>query len=274
LIVTFWGVRGSTPSPGPDTVRFGGNTTCISLEIGDRLLVFDAGTGIRGLGASLEQESKDVYLILTHRHSDHLQGLPFFTPLYDARHPVSIIDFPTASGPWSALEVFDGVHMPVLPDELATTVRRISQDCVAFLADRGVRLGRFPLQHPGGAFGYRVEERGRSFVLMTDNEIQEGDEDEEYFARCVEFCRGADVLCHDAQYLRSEVPERRGRGHTSMERACDLAVAAGVGQLILFHHDPERTDAQLALIEARARDRLDPEGIGCAAAFEGMVIEP
>lgn len=272
MIVTYWGVRGSLPVPGPDTVRYGGNTACVGVEIAGRLLVLDAGTGIRALGEALRGAPREIVVLLSHRHADHLQGLPFFAPLFSGDRDVFLLDHPCGAGAWSALGMFDGVHVPMLPAQLAPTVRRVAEDPVSFLSSRGIAASRLQLRHPGGAFGWRLEEGGRAFVHLTDSEMEEGGEDA-FFRECAEFCRGADVLSHDAQYLRAEMPRRRGRGHSSVERVCELAAEAGVGRLVLFHHDPERTDAELEGVERDARRRLEPLGIGCDAAREGMRIE-
>lgn len=272
MIVTYWGVRGSVPTPGPRTVRYGGNTSCVAVEVGELLLVIDAGTGIRELGAALEERPREVVLLLTHRHADHVQGLPFFEPLYHAQRPIHLVDHPVAGGSWTLLEVFDGVHVPMRPSQLSPAVRRVGPEVADLLREHGVRLRRLSLHHPGGALGYRVEAGGRSFVHLADSELGEGAEGEEFFRECVEFCRGADVLSHDAQYREAELDLYRGRGHSTVERACDLAAAAGVRRLVLFHHDPGRSDAELDRIAEEAQARLRGADVQCGAAFEGLSI--
>lgn len=271
MIVTFWGVRGSVPVPGPGTVRYGGNTSCVGVEVGSRLLVLDAGTGIRALGEALEGP-REIAVLLSHRHADHLQGLPFFAPLFDPEGTVSVLDGP-AEDRWSPLEVFDGVRVPLDPGRLGAGVRRVGEGAETFLARWGIRVRTLALRHPGGSTGYRIEHGGRSFVHVTDNELGEEDSDAPFFQACAEFCRGADLLCHDAQYLREEMPRRRGRGHSSVERVCELAAEAAVGRLVLFHHDPSRTDEEMDRIDRAARERTAAAGLRCDAAFEGMRID-
>ena len=145
-------------------------------------------------------------------------------------------------------------------------------DPVAYLAEHGIDLARQALNHPGGAFGYRITHEGRAFVFIPDNELDPPAREVEHGA-IVAFCRGADVLCHDAQYLGSEIAARRGWGHSSVEQATDLAIEAGVGNVVLFHHDPDRTDAELDAIQGEADERLAPHGIGCVVAFEGLTFE-
>lgn len=269
MIVTWWGVRGSLPVPGEGTVRYGGNTSCVSVQCGDRMLVIDAGTGIVPLGAALGADVRELLVLLTHRHLDHVQGLPFFAPLYGGAVQVGLLDLPVDDGYWTPLSLFDGVSVPIEPPG-NRRVRRLEGDPVETLRTRGWSVERIALRHPGGATGYRVSHEGRSFVQMTDTEL---DEDPAYLARCAEFCRGADVLSHDAQYLASELPGCRGRGHSSVERACDLAVEAGVGTLVLFHHDPGRDDEALDHIRVMASERLRGAGIRCLVAREGLRVE-
>ena len=278
MIVTFWGVRGSTPAPGSDTVRYGGNTACVSVELEDRLLVLDAGTGIRELGRSLtKSETKDtggerpITIILTHLHTDHISGFPFFQPLYEPGRTIELVGYPREGEYWSLLDLLDGVHFPLTATEVAATCRVVEDSPQAVLASSEVGLQRIAVTHPGGAHGYRLTEDGRSFVFIPDHEIGAAPPASPW-SDVVDFCRGADVLCHDAQYLAEEFPERKGWGHSRVRDACDLAVESGVDHLILFHHDPQRSDADLDRIEQRARAQLSAHGIGCTVAYEGLSV--
>jgi phosphoribosyl 1,2-cyclic phosphodiesterase len=273
MIVTFWGVRGSRPVPGPTTLRYGGNTACVSVQRGHSMLVIDAGTGIVSLGEAVHEGVEEVLLLFTHRHLDHVQGLPFFEPLYVGGARIVLLDMPMGERFWSPLELFDGVSVPIARPRLDGRLTRVEGDPMTALRQRGWDVARVELRHPGGAAGYRVTEAGRSFAHLTDSELDEGRQDDGFFARCVEFCRGSDVLSHDAQYLAAEMAQWRGRGHSSVERVCDLAVAAGVGRLILFHHDPGRDDAALDEIGRLAEERLRPAGIPSMVAREGLALE-
>jgi phosphoribosyl 1,2-cyclic phosphodiesterase len=265
----FWGVRGSIPTPGLATAGVGGNTACVSLELAAGVLVIDAGTGMRALGEALRGDDREVAVLFTHRHADHLHGLPFFAPLLSAHQPVHLLDLPVPEGSWSALEIFDGVYSPLRPANLAGTVERVRGDTLAWLGARGVGARALALRHPGGCTGYRIEEGGAVYAHLTDNEL---DGDDALFHRCADFCRGAAVLSHDAQYLSAEMERYRGRGHSSVERACDLALAAGVERLVLFHHDPDRSDAEIEQIERLARERVDGR-VRVEAAREGMEMQ-
>lgn len=270
--VTFWGVRGSTPAPGAAFVRYGGHTTCVSVVVGNRVLVLDAGTGIRPLGRSLVGRREDLFVLLTHLHADHVIGFPFFAPLYEPDRLVHLLDHREEEGSWSPLALFDGVHYPLHPGDLPCAVRRVGGDPVAYLAEHGIELTRQAVNHPGGAYGYRVTHEGKTFVFIPDNEL-DPPEREVAHEDIVAFCRGADVLCHDAQYVAAEIAERRGWGHSSVEQATELAVEAGVRNAVLFHHDPDRTDDALDAIHTEACERLAAHDIGCMMAFEGLTFD-
>ncbi len=277
MTVSLWGVRGSTPTAGAAFDRYGGNTTCVSVCLPgagepDRMLVLDAGTGIRRLGHELAARDDEVFVLLTHLHADHLFGFPFFAPLYQEGRRVHLLEYPGPGGSWSPLSLFDGVHYPLRPDDLPADVVSIGRPVLAGLRDHGLRVDRHPVNHPGGAFAYRVHHGGWSFVFAPDSEL---DPPRAAVDRrdLVDFCRGADLLCHDAQYLDRELAERRGWGHSSVEQACDLAREAGVGRLLLFHHDPDRTDDDLDGIGEYASELLEEDGVPCTVAREGLRIE-
>lgn len=268
MTVTFYGVRGSTPAPGAAFARYGGHTTCVAVTLEERVLVLDAGTGIRPLGRVLLGGDDDLFVLLTHLHADHVIGFPFFAPLYEEGRTVHLIDYEDAA--WSPIALFDGVHYPLRPGDLPCSVQRTRESPMAFLRTHGMAVARQAVNHPGGAYGYRVEHDGRRFVFMPDNEL--GDESLTPRDDIVAFCQDADVLCHDAQYLDEEIGERHGWGHSSVSEAVELAVEAGVGHLVLFHHDPDRTDEDLDLVQTRARAALAPHGIGCTVAYEGLTF--
>lgn len=275
MTITFWGVRGSTPAPGAAFARYGGHTTCVAVAVeterGPLVLVLDAGTGMRPLGRSLAGGGAEVAVVLTHLHADHLLGFPFFAPLYEPACRVRVLDYAAADGPWSPLALFDGRHYPLQPGDLACELQRVRTDAPAFFRERGLDVRTHPVNHPGGALGYRIEHDGFAFVFIPDDELDPPARTVPH-DEIVAFCRGADVLCHDAQYLPEEIGERRGWGHSSMDEAAELAVEAGARHLVLFHHDPDRTDDALDALEAHAQARLAPHGVACTAAAEGLVL--
>jgi ribonuclease BN (tRNA processing enzyme) len=243
----------------------------VTVEIGDRILVIDAGTGIRSLGAALRHDRRQMFLLLTHPHYDHILGFPFFAPLYEPGARIHCIDYENAGRTFTVEQMFDGVHVPMRLAQVAAACERTHG--LDFLAGSGFDVRAIPLNHPGGALGYRIAHAGRSFVHITDNELAAPDPRTTSFATFVEFCRGADLLAHDAQWIDDDLPAHRGWGHSTVAQACDLAAAAGAGRLVLFHHDPDRTDDALDALQEQARDRLAPHGIDCVAAYEGLRID-
>jgi phosphoribosyl 1,2-cyclic phosphodiesterase len=262
--VTFWGTRGSIP------VRYGGNTPCVSLEHLDRdakaILILDSGTGIRPLGNTLVERSGqmvEVDLLVSHTHWDHIQGLPFFTPLFDGSNAVRI--WGPKQGKVDLEEILrNQMHPVVFPVPLDGLAAQLS---VSHIDSQVVELSGFTVdsmrvRHPGQTLGYRLTPigGGTSLGYVTDNELGPGGEYEvgpSWRAEFVRFLHGVDVLIHDAMYTPAEIGQHRGWGHSSYEEAVDLAAEAEVGQLVLFHHRPEHDDAAMdALVEA-ARKMAD-----------------
>ena len=273
MIVTFWGVRGSVPSPGRLTCRYGGNTSCVSVEAGDRVLVLDAGTGIVPLGETLAASGKEVFILLSHLHADHLMGFPFFAPLYCAAERLHLLSYEKDGRPWSLMNLLDGCHFPVEASDLTVQPHCVEADPLGFLRTCGFEVRRHAVNHPGGAFGYRVSHGGRTLVFVPDNELDPPGAATVGFAELAAFCRDADVLVHDAQYLPSDLPMKWGWGHSTLGRACALAAEAQVRHFVPFHHDPCRSDAALDAMQAEARDVLTPKGIACTFAYEGLRLE-
>ncbi|UCD23025.1 MAG: MBL fold metallo-hydrolase [Gemmatimonadota bacterium] len=286
-VLTFWGTRGSIPSPGGLTARYGGNTPCVSVEYkggdGSRLLVLDAGTGIRMLGKQLQERGRsevEVDLLLSHTHWDHIQGLPFFAPLFGGSNAVRVW------GPKQgdvALESIlrrqmEPVVFPVPLDGLAAqlTVQHIEGESLA-IGDFDVSTIR--LRHPGNTLGYRLTPKagGSSLAYVTDNELGPGGEYEVgpgWRADFVRFLRGADVLVHDSMFTGTELNQHRGWGHSSFEEAVALAVEAEVKHLVLFHHRPERDDAAMdeLLDAARQMGQAAQKPLAVSAAIEGTEL--
>ncbi|HEX6361710.1 MAG TPA: MBL fold metallo-hydrolase [Albitalea sp.] len=272
MIVTFWGVRGSVPVPGHDTLRYGGNTSCVSIEIDGRVLLIDAGTGLRSAGQALGVPRRELFLVLSHMHSDHIAGFPWFPPLFDPTMTVYLPDYVHDGRHCTLLDVLDGVHVPFGPDTLRATIIRPDEGAEACLVQHGWDVTTVALNHPGGGLGWRVRHADRVFVHITDNEL-EAPEPTTSFERFVAFCHGADVLSHDAQWTDAELAGRRGWGHSSVQQACRLAIEAEVKTLVLFHHDPARTDEAIDALRGDAERLLRPHGIRCFAASEGLRIE-
>lgn len=276
LTLRFWGVRGAIAVPGPYTVRYGGNTACVSLHLGDAaVLILDAGTGIRNLGKMLATSDADLFLVVTHNHWDHIQGFPFFWPIYQPRRLTCIVPDLGETLARALVEQMDGNRFPVRIDDLLSERRIIFDDPRPLLMGTGFDVERIAINHPGGGYGYRVENEGRVVVYLTDNELDPPNAAVTDWDAFVAFCRGADVLIHDAQYLAADMPAHRGWGHSLVQQVLELAAEAEVKHVVLFHHDPDRTDAAVDEIQAEARAWLQANAsqIRCTAAFEGLVIE-
>lgn len=276
MTVKFWGVRGSVPSPGPATARYGGNTSCVSVHLGDdKILVLDAGTGIRELGKTLLTDNADIFVLVTHVHWDHIQGFPFFPPIYRKDRTIYLFPFQQGETVFNPLLTqMDGTYFPVNLNDLPSKIRVITGDIGTFMRRHGFDVSRTEANHPGGAYGYRIESKGRGLVYLTDNELVPAHEKNVDFQSFVRFCSNTDVLIHDAQYIEQDMPQKFGWGHSSVRQACQLAVEAGVKHLVLHHHDPDRTDDQIDMIqeEAAAWFRKNGPHIRCTAAYEGLEI--
>lgn len=277
MTVKFWGVRGSIPSPGPSTVHYGGNTSCVSIDLGsDKILVLDAGTGIRELGKVLAVGNADIFVLLSHDHWDHIQGFPFFIPIYQPNRVIYTFTTLEAKSMLSSLiEQMDGAHFPVIPDNLPSQYQCITEDVTVFLRDYGFNISRIATNHPGSSTGYCIENDGRSVVYLTDNELDPPYEKTTEFDGFVQFCQHADILIHDAQYIEQDMPKKRGWGHSLVSQVCELALAAEVKHLILYHHDPDRTDNELDSIQENARSwfRKNNDTIQCTTAFERLALD-
>lgn len=286
--VTVWGARGSIPTPGPMTARYGGNTACVAVEgLGadqGRLVILDAGTGIRLLGGELVRlggkEPLSVDLLLSHTHWDHIQGLPFFAPFFGKGNCVRI---------WGAkqgevdLEVIlrQQMHPVVFPvplDEVAAELTVAHVDAQAFEID-GFAVRAMRLRHPGNTLAYRLTPAGggASMAYVTDNELGSGGdygEPRSWRKDFVEFLRGVDVLIHDAMFTPDELEHHRGWGHSSYLEAVTLGAEARVKRLVLFHHRPERDDAGMDALmhEARTAARKMKAPLDVMAATEGLQL--
>jgi len=290
LRVRFWGVRGTLPAPGPDTCRYGGNTACVEVRFADQLLILDAGTGIRKLGLGLQSKANGRpitgAIFLSHSHWDHIHGLPYFAPAFVPGNRFRIYGCAGAS---QALEStlagqMENPYFPLPMSAMPATLefRELKEEEIAL---DGVRVKTKYLHHPGLTLAFRIEAGGKSLVYATDNEpchpafgARAADHHSpgrgNHDAALAAFAAETDLLISDAQYTGEEYPKKVGWGHSSIADAMALAVAARARRLALFHHDPERTDAQLDAIVADCRAELGRLGAGvdCFAAQEGVTL--
>jgi len=293
LKIKFWGVRGSHPTPGPGTVKYGGNTASVEIKADDKTLILDAGTGIIPLGRELVRNSVarktplEVILLFSHLHHDHTQGFPFFTPAYLPQSRLHIF------GPGISPETLESVleanqsptNFPVGLREMAATkdIRSVRETQVIVWDKTGVHITEADSKsekdalivrihrsyaHPGSVYVYQVEWRGQSIVYATDTEGYVGTD-----RRLVNFAHRADLLIHDAQYSEAhysgqlpEFPATQGYGHSTVKMACEVAKTAEVGKLVLFHHDPAYEDSLIDKIEREAQTIFE----NTVAAYEGL----
>jgi phosphoribosyl 1,2-cyclic phosphodiesterase len=300
--VRIWGDRGSIPCPGPETVVFGGNTSCLEIRADERLIIVDLGTGIRSLGDwlvahDLKKGPLKADVFVTHTHWDHIMGFPMFSPIFLPSTELRIHS-PVSFEDQDSLESIIGNQLsfrywPVRQSELAARIEYIGLKQTSFDLGGGLRVTTKYLNHPILCLGYRFEYQGGSIVTAFDTEpfrnvfptdprdpnynedaAREGElAAEEENDKILDFIRNADLLFYDTQYTAGEYADHLGWGHSAYESAIDNALKGGVKKLICFHHDPGRTDAELAALEEKYRTRLADTPLKLFMAREGMLLE-
>ncbi|HEY9599935.1 MAG TPA: MBL fold metallo-hydrolase [Cyanophyceae cyanobacterium] len=272
FVVQFWGVRGSVPSPGKDTVRYGGNTSCVEMRIGGKRLIFDGGTGIRMLGKSLQLEQPlEAYWFFTHYHWDHIQGVPFFTPVFSEGNTLHIYG---AAPNGASMEQHFGdrvlhLNSPVPVREIQANLKYYDLVCGDTLTLDDITIETSPLNHPNGAMGYRVTWQGRSAVYCTDTEHPENRLDE----NVLHLSRDAEVIIYDAMYTDEEYHNPKspkiGWGHSTWQEGVKIAKEAGAKRLAVFHHEPNHTDDFLDQMATEVHEAFS----GGFLAREGMIVQ-
>jgi len=276
VTVRCWGTRGSIPSPGPNTVRYGGNTTCFEVCYQGSRLIFDAGSGIRPLGMEIVEKGPNaIHIFLTHFHWDHIQGFPFFLPLYDPEDQIKVV------GPKQkdidVQNLFAGqmgpIYFPVPFSVVAAAMEFEHLNQGGYEVD-GASLEVMRVKHPSFVIGYRIRIGGRTICFIPDNEL-DGDGSQvgpNRGRRIKEFVQGADLLIHDSMYTDEEYAGRTGWGHSTFAQSLRLAEEGGVKRLLFFHHDPTRSDQELDTIVSRLRDGALARGVtlDMGAAAEGV----
>lgn len=268
-------MRGSIPTPGPGTVRYGGNTSCLEVRCGSQIVILDAGTGLRKLGAALFKEFKDkplsLTLMLSHTHWDHIQGLPFFSPLYQSNCRLHIFGCEGARKNLVAAITgqMESTYFPVAFAKLPSNIT-IEELKNFNLAVGPIRISAYRAHHPGVTVGYRLDMPGGSLAFFPDTEPRRGGDDREM----IDFIHGVDVLVLDSQYDRAEYAAHVGWGHGCVDDSVALALKADVKKLILFHHDPDHNDRKIDAFVTYAR-RLVSQAKGTLkveAAREGVTL--
>lgn len=263
----FWGVRGTLPVPGEKSIRYGGNTNCVTLKLSqDRLFIFDAGSGLKELSnhiMSLGKKRLKAHMFISHHHWDHINAFPFFTPLYIPGNHICV------HGPYHGdlkmeqimSDQMNGVYFPVTVREFGAHVTYEDLDPGNYEVE-GVKITTFELSHPGGCLGYKIEHEGKTIVYMTDNELFLKDSDyyvQEVRDEFIEVIKGADILMHDTTYTDKEYPSKVQWGHSCVSEVAKLAHDANVKNLYLIHHDPDQND-----------DAIDAKHEACCAILKEL----
>ncbi len=263
MIIRCWGARGSIPVSGQRYWKYGGDTTCLEIRTkGGEVLIVDAGTGIRRLGNRLVSEGCNrATLFFTHSHWDHMIGFPFFKPIYNPEASLTLYGCPMSQGDMLTLlaAIMRPPHFPVPFRDIQAGIDYLGQ-CPTPASVDSVEVATIPISHPNLGLGYKFREGERSMVFLTDNEPGHAHRGGRDFEEYVAFCRGADLLIHDAEYTREDYAKTRGWGHSVYTDALRLALEAGVGSFGLFHHNQDRSDAELDAMVDDCRERIRAAG--------------
>lgn len=257
--ITFYGVRGSMPTPGEDTLIFGGNTSCVYVElINGNSIILDAGTGIVKLGGLLQQSATDITLLLTHNHWDHIQGFPYFKPILQQGRNITVIpgavDFPDKD---MILKQMSGSNHPIKFDQLPANIELKEQQALqSEFTIQSFTVNTQKLNHPDGGTAYCLVADGKKVAYVTDNELTPPYEVTTSWQQWLDFIDGADVLIHDAQYIDEDMPFKHGWGHSTAVQVGNLACEAKVKKLYIISHDPSRTDKELLMLERQLQEKF------------------
>lgn len=276
--LTFYGVRGSIPAPGPEYVKYGGNTACVHIRLDDGTdIILDAGTGIKALGQKLIAEKQDIHILLTHNHWDHIQGFPFFAPIYQPGRNIFITPGMTTYDEDDAvLRQMTGSYFPVHYQSLQSNIEIVAQpEEVDSWKIGSATIYRHPMNHPGSGSSYVIEADGAKVAYITDNELYPPYRKETDFLQWVDFARNADIIIHDAQYMLTDMPAKSGWGHSIAEEAVKLAMASKAKRIALYSHDHIRTDEAIEKIETHCQEVIEiaEMDLELFAAAEGMTID-
>ncbi|NQY87899.1 MAG: MBL fold metallo-hydrolase [Colwellia sp.] len=249
--VSFYGTRGSCPAPGKNTVKYGGNTACVLVESDDgRKLILDAGTGIRALGDEFINNNDDIFLLITHNHYDHIQGFPFFKPIYQQARNINIYSSVTEPDePRAIVEQMRGSYSPIFAKMLTANIQfkfpNWSQQPINI---NGFSVLSKPINHPNGGRSFLISCDHKTIAYVSDNELNAPNAKVSK-AQWQSFVENVDLLIHDGQYLDADLPLKLGWGHSRISECLNLAIDSKVKNLAIYSHDPERTDVELEQLQ-------------------------
>lgn len=288
MILKFWGTRGSIPVPGDSTIKYGGNTPCVEVRSEDgEMLILDAGSGIRELGKELQngyKGNKTINILFSHYHWDHIQGIPFFLPLYNKKNNIffwgehcenqsveTVLSYQMAAN-----------YFPIGLNELTAKINFKEVKSEDMFELNGMEIATFRANHSSPTIAYKISEKNKSIVYMTDNELSVKEDYEkddilslkELNENLIEFCRGCDYLIHDSMYDEKTMLQKKGWGHTSNVTLALFGVLAEVKNLVLFHYNPDYSDEKIDSLLEETQNVLKKRnsGTNCIAAKEGMTI--
>jgi phosphoribosyl 1,2-cyclic phosphodiesterase len=287
MLIKFWGTRGSVPVPGKDTVKYGGNTPCVEIRTAEnKLLILDAGTGIRALGNYIIQNNVNdpLDILLSHYHWDHIQGIPFFVPIYQKGRKITFYGTPGSEKSVKKLlsDQMEKEYFPVNIDEVPAdiTFKNIKPN-ESFELD-GLEIKTYSVYHPSPTLTFRVCENNKCVVYMTDNELDvRGENDTNIYEKLksknvglIDFCYGCEYLIHDMMFDEKLIESKIGWGHSSNKALANFAMMANVKNLVFFHYNPEYTDEKIdQLLESTIRVlKKNGSDINCIASEEGLTL--
>lgn len=278
MLIRCWGARGSIPVSGKEYIKCGGDTTCMEIRTkNDNIIIIDTGSGIRRLGNSLVKEGKkDLNIIFTHAHWDHILGFPFFKPLYIKGTQINMLGSPVAQESIKQIisKTMQAPNFPVRFEDMKAEISYIGT-CPDWFKINGLSIASIHLSHPNQGLGYKFTEDSKSFVFITDNELTHTHPGGLKFEDYIEFARGADLLIHDSEYLPEEYAKfTKTWGHSVYLDSLTLALKAGAKRFGLFHHNQERTDEQIDMMVLDCKRIIKEKGsdMECFAVAKDMEI--
>ncbi len=285
MIIKFWGTRGSVPVPGKETLKYGGNTPCVEIRTDkNEIIILDCGTGIRELGNQLVNNpgDEDITILMSHYHWDHIQGLPFFKPLFDKSKNITLYGLSEKGEGIKSLlnKQMTPVNFPITMDDFKANIKFEEIEANKKYTIKGIDVETFRTTHSAPTLSFKITSGEKSFVYMTDNEInldsKRMDEDEGNFEirnkEVIDFCSGSDYLIHDTMYEEESVIDKKGWGHSSNLSLAKFGVIAGIKHLVLFHYNPDYSDDKIDKLLEDTKKALENSGIECTAAKEGLEL--